>query len=112
MDAMADDATKECHDEKADDGAEEEENAADSKEEEVDPFVVVSEFDFVGYTEREGVEAVPEGALRHVDASLDTGVRVGMVVEIPLPQANGSAKASAAEESNSPGTRYILLKYM
>jgi hypothetical protein len=49
-----------------------------------DTLVPVSEFDFTDYLEKNGLVAVPEGAFKHVDASLDSGVREGMVVEIPV----------------------------
>ena len=46
--------------------------------------LLISDFDWTSYLECQGMEASPESAFLHVEASLDTGVREGMIVERPL----------------------------
>ena len=46
--------------------------------------VLVSDFDWSSYLERQGLEASPESSFIHVEASLDNGVRENMIVERPL----------------------------
>jgi len=49
----------------------------------------VSEFDWATYLDNcNNVEASPESAFCHVEASLDTGVKEGMIVEKPLDSTN------------------------
>ena len=52
--------------------------------EEMKKNVLVSDFDWTSYLERQGWEASPESAFLHVEASLDNGVRENMIVERPL----------------------------
>ena len=46
--------------------------------------LLISDFDWTSYLECQGMEGCPESAFLHVEASLDTGVREGMIVERPL----------------------------
>ena len=43
----------------------------------------VEDFDWITYLDESKLEAVPDPAFQHVEASLDSGVRVGMIVERP-----------------------------
>lgn len=51
--------------------------------------VTVADFDWPAYLEANNLEATPEGSFVHVEASLDSGVREGMVVERPREDCKG-----------------------
>ena len=44
----------------------------------------ITDFDWTDYLEAMLQESVPEGAFLHIEDSLDSGVKEGMAVEIPL----------------------------
>ena len=47
-------------------------------------MVLSRDFDWISYLETFNEEASPESAFIHVETSLDSGVRAGMIVERPL----------------------------
>lgn len=47
-------------------------------------IAIVHDYDWLSYLEAERLEAAPDAGFPHVEASLDSGVREGMIVERPL----------------------------
>ncbi len=61
-------------------------------------LVEMHDLDAVSFLESRGLSAAPEAAFGHVEASLDSGVREDMIVEMPV----ASTAAEEGEKKNEP----------
>ena len=69
----------------------------------MDPTLVeVTDFDWPTLLDSRGCEAVPDGAFQHVELSLDTGLKSGMAVEIPLDEEQTEFWLATIDEAFGP----------